>query len=209
MLEMQLRVNDATVELSKVAESTASEDAREIVVRASKLSLEQRQIVMECDRALALLREEGSSVVFPEVATQLREDMQQVARRLAATQLDALTQSIEADIVSVLEELVESLQMARKDAKQPEPATTPPPGQNSNPSQQQPLVNALAELKMLRSLQLRVNQRTDKVAESLANPQDAVGQATQEDLAATLRRLSEREAKIYAITRDIVVGRNK
>ena len=209
MLESQLRINQATNDLAKTI-GDAEVIPRAAVVRSSKLSLDQRQNVTEADKALTLLREEGSSVVFPEVASQLRDDMQQVARRLDATRIDGVTLDIEADIVASLEEIVAALQTAQQEAKKRKESPPSPP---SNSMQQgtgeEPLVNALAELKMLRSLQLRVNRRTTTYAEELDAQDDLIGQATDADLVEALHRLSQRQADLHEITRNIVVGKNR
>ena len=61
--------------------------------------------------------------------------------------------------------------------------------------QDQPLVDAIAELKMIRALQMRVNTRTQRYARLLDDPEHPVGQATNDDLLQSLVRLAEREAQ--------------
>ena len=68
----------------------------------------------------------------------------------------------------------------------------------------QPLVDALAELKMIRALQMRVNRRTRQYGELVQGQQ-----AEQPEVVEALRRLAERETRIHRVTRDIVVGRNQ
>jgi hypothetical protein len=70
----------------------------------------------------------------------------------------------------------------------------------------QPLVDQIAELKMIRALQMRVNTRTQRYSKLLA---DGVEQASEPDLVEALKRLGEREEKVHEITRDIVVGKNR
>ena len=67
----------------------------------------------------------------------------------------------------------------------------------------------LAELKMIRSLQLRVNRRTKRFARMLSDPDKPLAQAEDGDLQTALQKLADREAKIQRITRDIVLGKNK
>ena len=62
---------------------------------------------------------------------------------------------------------------------------------------------------MLKSLQLRVNNRTERYRKQLENPDDEIGTATKEDLIKGLEDLREREDRIFRATRDIVTGRNK
>ena len=82
------------------------------------------------------------------------------------------------------------------------------PGQ-PEPGGDPPLVDILAELKMIRSLQLRVNSRTKRYARLLDDPEDPVGQAMEEDLRQAIGKLSELELRIQRITRDIAMGKNK
>ena len=202
MLKMQLKVYEKTRVLSQIPKDRRD---RQVDVRAGKLSFEERQIAVEADRALTLLLEEGSSIAFPEAVDQMREDMDQVVERLAETKIDRLTQGIEEDIIQSLEEMIEALQKAQQDMEESENGPPGPPGNPSDP----PLVDEIAELKMIRAMQLRVNKRTQRYARLLDDEEDPVGQATDNDLRSALDRLGNREEKIQRITRDIVLGKNK
>ncbi|MCX7826458.1 MAG: sigma-70 family RNA polymerase sigma factor, partial [Verrucomicrobiae bacterium] len=57
------------------------------------------------EKALELLKEEGSSIAFPATIEQVHDDMEQVANRLADAKADEITVGIEEDIVAALEEL--------------------------------------------------------------------------------------------------------
>ena len=92
MLEMQTAVYDGTVRLDQVPEAQRTHDHE---IESARLSREESQIVHEVEKALSLLREEGSSVAFPEAVEQMRDDMRQVAERSAAIKVEKLTQGIE------------------------------------------------------------------------------------------------------------------
>lgn len=203
MLEIQMRIYEETVRLGKIPE-----DERELKapIPAGKLAVDQRKLVVEADKALNLLLEEGSSVAFPETVTQMRDDMQQVADRLDVAKVERITQDIEQDIIAALQELIEALQKAQRDHEQNK--QQPQQAQPGQP-QDMPLVDAIAELKMIRALQMRVNTRTQRYARLLDNMDDPVGQATDRDLREALSKLAERQQTIYRLTRDIVVGKNK
>lgn len=203
MLEAQLKIYEETQRLSRIPDDKRDS---QLVIQAGKLSLEQRRLVGEADKALLLLREEGSSVAFPETVEQLRADMDQVAERLAQVQVERITLGLEEDIIAALEEMIEALQKAIQEAEQRQQQPNPP--QSADP-EDQPLVNAIAELKMIRALQMRVNTRTERYARLLDDPEHPVGQATSDDLVQSLLRLAEREARIRQITRDIVLGKNQ
>lgn len=202
MLEMQLKVYQSTKTLDEIPSQRRN---RQVDIRAGKLSLDERRIVIEADKALALLREEGSSVAFPETVGQMREDMQQVVDRLARSKFAAITQGIEEDIIAALEEAIQALQQAQEEQSERQNQQSPPPGQSEDP----PLVDALAELRLVKALQVRVNKRTNRYARLLTDMDDPAGQALNDELIEALENLSDREERIYRITRDIVEGRNK
>ena len=99
MLEMQRDVYDGTVALDKVprAERTHNHE-----IESSRLSGKEMQIVVEVDKALLVLREDGTTVAFAEAADQMRADMQQVVDRLSQTKVGQVTQGIEQDIISYI-----------------------------------------------------------------------------------------------------------
>lgn len=203
MLEIQVRIYDDTAQLDK---TDAAERELKIPIPAGKLAVDERKLVIEADKALNLLLEEGSSVAFPETVTQMRDDMQQVADRLDAAKVDKITQGVEQDIIAALQEMIEALQQAQKDMeKQKQDQQQTQPGE----PQDMPLVDAIAELKMIRALQMRVNTRTQRYAQLLDNQEDPVGQATDQDLREALAKLAERQETIYRLTRDIVLGKNR
>ncbi len=203
MLEMQIKVYEDTQQLDALE---GDERRGQLIVRSGKLSLEERRILGEADKALLLLRDEGSSVAFPEAVEQMREDMEQVVNRLAEADVDLLTLALEEDIIAALEEIVAALQQAQQDAEQRRQQSPPP--QSMSP-EDMPLVDAIAELKMIRALQVRVNKRTQTYANLLADPEHQVGQATDQDVLESLTQLAEREERIRQITRDIILEKNK
>ncbi|HTQ39956.1 MAG TPA: hypothetical protein VMJ32_13085 [Pirellulales bacterium] len=200
MLEMQIEVYEGTIALDRTAEEDRDRDTE---MEAGKLGRKEADITGEADKALALLHEEGSSVAFPETVEQMREDMDQVKTRLDRANIGQITQGIEQDIVKSLEEMVAALQKAQKDQQQRQGGAG---GGGGGGQQDQPLVDAIAELKMIRALQMRVNTRTERYSKLL---QDGAEQAEAPDLLEAVKRLSEREQRIYQTTRDIVVGKNK
>ncbi len=119
--------------------------------------------------------------------------------------MGTITQDLEQEIIDSLEEMIAAFQQAQQDLEKPPPPQPGEPGENG----EQPLVDALAELKMIRSLQMRVNLRTQRYAKLLDNVDDPIGQAATEDLRRALGELGERQARIQRITRDIVLGKNK
>jgi hypothetical protein len=198
MLDAQMKIYEGTVRLDKVAEADRDHDDE---IEAARLSREESLLVREADRALVLLKEEGSSMAFPETVSLMRDDMQQVTTRLSEIKVGALTQQLEQDIIEALEETIAALDKAIKDLekKKTPPGQSPPPGQPSDP----PLVDKLAELKMIRALQMRINRRTLRYDEIIEGDQ-----AETPELLEALQKLSERQQRVYQATSDLSRGRN-
>lgn len=196
MLEMQEEVYEGTVRLDKVpsAERTHSHE-----IESSRLSGKESQIVVEIDKALLLLRDDGSAVAFLEASQQMRDDMQEIVERLAQTKVGQMTQSLEEDVIAALKEMIEAFKKAQKD-KEKKKAGQQSPGQQQDP----PLVDVLAELKMIRALQMRVNTRTARYSKMIEGEQ-----VDSAELVAALKELAQREQRIHQVTRDLQMGKNQ
>jgi hypothetical protein len=200
MLLMEIQLHLDTVTLSKTAKNAWTPKH---FGKARDLSVQQESIGDEAYRALALLKEEGSSVAFPKGVEQVRDDMLNIAHRLGKNDVGELTQSIEKDVIESLEELVSALQSEIENRKKPEnQRRRQQRGQQGDQDHQ--LVEQLAELKMLRSLQLRVNRRTKTIGRLIKGEQ-----ATTDDLAAELQSLARKQAEIQEATYILASGRNQ
>jgi hypothetical protein len=191
MLQIQIEVYEGTVRLDQVPEADRTHNHE---IESSRLSGRELQIVGEADKAILLLREDGTAVAFPEAVEQMRADMQQVVERLAQTKVGQITQSIEQDIIAALKEAIEALKKAQKDQDKKKKK----PSQQNGEPQDPPLVDVLAELKMIRALQLRVNNRTERYSKLIEGEQ-----ADKPDLLDALGKLSERQERIHRVTRDL------
>jgi len=198
MLKMQIEVLDGTRALAEIPEDQRD---RTVEIQAGRLGRSESLIDVEADKALVLLREEGSAVALPEAVEQMREDIQQVVVRLAEVKIDDLTLAIEEDIVTALEEIIGALQQAQQDLEQQQQQSQPPPqGAPPEPA----LIDQLAELRMIRALQMRVNRRTQRYTELIDGEQ-----AENEEYLQALDQLADRQQRIFRATRDIVSGRNR
>ncbi len=200
MLAMQKLVYQGTRDLDRIDASAWAERHSQ---QATQLSRDENEIATDAQKALTLLKEEGSSVAFPEAVQQLREDMLTVARRLEDDHVGEITQAIERDIIEALAEAIEALKKELEKLKQKKKNPPPKNGQPSDP----PLVDILAELKMLRSLQLRVNRMTKQFGRMIDSPNGE--QALKADVLEQLQRLSIRQSRIQQATYDLATGRNK
>lgn len=197
MLQMQRAVHEGTQRLDKVPQTERNHNHE---IEAGRLSSRESEIVLEADKAMMVLRDDGTAVAFPEALAQARQDMQQVVDRLARAKVDQITQGLEQDIITALEEMLQAFQQARKkleDKRQRPPSSQ---GQSQTPS----LVDTLAELRMIRTLQVRVRDRTNRYSKLIEGDQ-----AQNADLVESLRQLGERQRQIHRITRDLDMGKNR
>jgi len=204
MLAMQIEVHSGTEQVSKAIEQLADKKpARENQIESARLSDKEKDIVGEASNAIELLQAEGSAVAFPEVFQQVREDMKHVQRRLDITDVGQVTQAIEKDIIDTLKEMIDALKKARKDLddkKNPPPPSDP----KANQPQDQKLLEQIAELKMIRSMQLRVNARTRVYGKMYQGEQAGEPHVRREIIG-----LAERQERIFEVTNRIAKGDNK
>jgi hypothetical protein len=199
MLAMQIIVNDGTLKLDKTSE--ADRGSRHST-RSLQLARQEEEIAIEATKAITLLREEGSAIAFPEAVEQMRDDMRIVVTRLERTDVGELTQAIEEEIKQALEEMIDALQKEMEKSK--DKKKDPPPDPKDAQPQDPPLVDQLAELKMLRTLQLRINNRTRRLGRLVEGEQ-----AQDLDILGQLQNLADRQARIQKATYDMATGRNK
>jgi hypothetical protein len=128
--------------------------------------------------------------------------MKNVQSLLETTKVGALTQSIEQDIIERLEEMIKALQKAKQELGQSKPGQSTPP-----PPQDQKLLDDIAQLKMIRSMQVSVNKRT-KMYHKQFDPKEPE-QTTNKDLKSDILKLSDRQEKLFDVTMKIAKGDNK
>lgn len=179
--------------------------ARERELEAARLGREQAAVGAEATKAVALLRDDGSAVAIPQALEGIRDDAAQAAARLARAAVDGTTRGLCQDLVSGLEELLAAVEKAAAADRKGKQAGGMQGG-GAGQRQEQPLVDKLAELKMIRSLQVKVNTRTKKYAQLLA---DGAERAEEPELVEALGRLAERQRSIERAAQDIVSGRTE
>ena len=200
-LRAMLRAEKAILAAAEriAAEPTADRE-RERELEAARLGREQTAIGADAVKALTLVRDDGSAVAIPEALEQVRDDATQAAARLGRGDVGGTTRGIIQDIVASLEEMVAALEKAQRDQQQQQKGSAG--GRPAEPGEQ-PLVDKLSELKMIRSLQMRVNTRTRRFSQVLG---EGAEQAEEPELLDAVRRLSDRQRKIERAAHDIVSG---
>jgi hypothetical protein len=150
------------------------------------------------------VRDDGSAVAIPEALEQIREDSLQAANRLKQGNTQGLTKGIVEDLVLSLEELLAALERAERE-QQERQQQSQAGGRPAEPGEQ-PLVDKLAELKMIRTLQLRVNRRTSRFSQLLTDDAEKAGEP---ELVEALGRLADRQERVERAAHDIVTGRTE
>jgi hypothetical protein len=173
-------------------------------LEAARLSREQAGIGNEASKALVLIRDDGSAVAIPEALEQMRDDSAQATARLARGDVGGTTRGILQDMIANLEEMLGALEKAQRE-QQARQQLGQSGGRPADPGEQ-PLVDKLSELKMIRALQMRVNTRTKRFSQLLV---EGVERAEEPELVEALARLAERQQKIERAARDIVTGRTE
>ena len=160
------------------------------------------EIIHEADKAINLLQNEGSAVAFPAVFEEVRKDMLRVKERLHDANVGEDTQQIEQDIIEALTHMRDALKKAQQELGK----TPPPPGPpGSDQPQLQKLLDEIAELKMIRQLQVQVNDRTKRYG----NKTPGAEQSDDPQLKKELRDLGERQEKIEVMVNSLVTKKNQ
>ncbi|MFL5243352.1 MAG: hypothetical protein ACJ8FY_14700 [Gemmataceae bacterium] len=194
LLALQISVRDDTVVLDRAIQEHADKTpARTDDHKALQLADQQTELVQLAQKALQLVQEAGSAVAMAEALTQVRDDMKNVEQRLRQVDAGNLTISIENDIIATLREMIDALKEARRKNGEGKPDDKKP-----TPPQDPKLVDRLAELKMIRSMQVRVNARTKVYAHEFDGEQVLdIGQIPRAQDQAKIERL-QREFKDLA-----------
>jgi hypothetical protein len=203
MLAMQINVQDGTIRVAKeIAKTEDKKATRDHQQDSLKLSDKEKDIVVEANKAIEMLEAEGSAVAFPEVFQQVREDMKNVQRRLGIVDVGTVTQGVEQDIVDTLKEMIEALKKAKQELDNKKSQSKSQQQQQQQVDQK--LLDEIAELKMIRSMQIRVNSRTHLYGREYEGEQADAPRIQQE-----LRQLSDRQDRIYEVTNRIAKGDNR
>ncbi len=218
MLAMQFDVLNGTDQVSRVSKSEWQENHRGEMQR---LTAREQEIAREAEKALTILKAEGTSFAFPLAVEGIRDDVLTISDLLARLQdgdqdpmdpfapegqevrmqrdkMFELTIGLEKDVIAALKELIEALQKEMEKDKKDKDGK--PCDCNGDPV----LVDKLAELKMLRTLQMRVNRQTKRLGLQVDGEQ-----ATQPFVVAKLKQLAKLQAKIQKTAYDLATTRNQ
>ncbi|RIK68342.1 MAG: hypothetical protein DCC65_03905 [Planctomycetota bacterium] len=192
MLARQLEVNKGTDRLDELG---AANWRRADQLELADIAQKQTWVGEEAEKALYILKEEGTTVVFPQVVEHVRDDAAEAARLLTAANTGGTTRGIQAAIVDTLRELIEAIEKKQAENEAGEG------NQNSGEQDQnknQPLLPPSAELKLLRSCQLRVNEATQRLDSDVGS----AGQETDEVRERRIK-LARRQQQVHDMARSM------
>jgi hypothetical protein len=187
MLAAETQIHEGTVSLA----ATPQKDwLDQYYGRCRVLAQQQTELTVECAQTVNLLREDGTSVSILLAVEDIEADMDSVSGWLQESRVGELTQSVQADIIQSLKQLIETTQKEMQEMKDQQQQQQ----QQQQSEKKEGLVELMAEIRMLRNLQLQVNRRTKQVNGLLQTaPADDVASIRKQvhDLSVRQRRLTE------------------
>lgn len=198
MLKRQQHINTETIRINKI--DAASRSQQNFASQADTLRKEQDDNALEAQKALHLLKEEGSSVAFPEAVQQMHQNMLLVVSRLSRQETGPTTQVVEKLIVDTLDEMIAALRQELQKQQEQKQGQQGGQGQPQDPT----LVNQIAELKLIRSLQNQINVLTRQLGAEVASETDRTSDQLQ-----LIQDLRARQERLQDATYDLSVGRNQ
>lgn len=189
MIEMQKIVEEGTQRLHRIPPEKRGRAEEQ---KALGLAQREAELGTEVGQALLLLREDGTSVAMLESLRTVDEDVRSIESRLKKADVGPITLGFEADVLETLEEMLAAVDRQIRERASKGAGQGQQGGDGSTP-----LVDKLAEIKMIRGLESRVLQRTQRLLEAArSGPGD-------ESWAEALADLAERQAQIYRITKEL------
>jgi len=192
MLALQTQIYEGTLDLAATPRKEWTDNA---VSLCRDLSQQQAELSQDCSQTTGLLREDGTSVSILVAVEDIEFDMGSVAARLQNTKVSLLTQTMQTDVIEALKELIEATQREMEEMKSEERQQQ----QQSQSRKKPPLVELMAEIRVLRSLQLRVNRRTRQINELLRGSSSE----DDDDLLPQLGELAERQDRLRESAREL------
>lgn len=178
--------------------SASKRSERSQTIEASKLAQKQTSIAATARRALQLIEEDGKSLAFAEAMRQTYTDMETVDQRLKVTKTNRLTQQIEQGIIDSLEEMLLAVEETLEEMQEQNKGK--PGGQQQ--SGEAGLVAKIAELRLLRSSQVRLKRQTVQWQTAIGS-----GDATQKEANERFQKLANEQSRLakaasYAANQD-------
>ena len=164
--------------------------------RCRELAQQQTELARECAQTVLLIREDGTSSAILLAVEDIESDMNSVADWMQQSNVSELTVSVQRDILESLKQLIETMQ---REMQQMQDQQQQDQQQQNQQQQQSPLVDLIAEIRVLKNLQLQVNRRTKQVDGLLDGAEGAERVALQKQVS----ELAVRQQKLFESAKDL------
>jgi hypothetical protein len=194
MLAQQQDISRQTKSLYEIREERQWKRVERLHV--DELAARESHLADLAQRALDIIKEDGTTIVFPQVVGGLRDDLTATGDLLRALKTGQYTQDLQIEIERTLEDLIKALEKAMKQQQQqgkPQQGK-PQQGKPKNP----PLVPDSAELKLLKAAQMRVNRRTTSFDKN--RPQGPIEPAFEKEV----DNIAKRQGEVSKMTQDMI-----
>jgi hypothetical protein len=175
VLDRQQAVSASTRQTNekRAADSTF---ARGEQIKLSELSRSEGKLAEDVETVRAILTEEGKSVVFTEVLGDVRGDMQDVQKLLDAQDPGTMAQAVQKEIERTLQDMIDAVRKELAERRKKAGGG----GGGGGGGGKQPLVPAIAELKMIRTMEMAINRRTTELNKQVVDNKLPADQAKAE-----------------------------
>lgn len=187
MLAQQLDANKRTDRLADVGPANWK---RSDQLELGELSEKQRWVGTEAGKALEVLVEDGTTVVFPQVIEQVRDDALDLAGRIASAEVGHNVRATQLDLAETIRQLLDAVKKMQQENQDG--------GGGGGGGPNSPLLPGSAELKLLKACQLRVNRATDGVSIDRLMPD-----VTIQDITKRLSKLDTRQKHVAGMAKDM------
>ena len=200
MLQKQISISKETIALH-LRVKQVKKPARADVSKSAQLGQGERELEAEADKILEILREEGTTIVIPDIVKDLMGDFSTLDLRLTKLESGPYTQQIQRDVEETLRQLIKVIQEERE-RRQGGGQGGGQDGQEEAPDEN--LLPTSAELKMLREMQVRVNRRTKLFQKIVDHNKDKA-----ETRAEERSRIAKKQQSVGNLTRSMADKLNR
>ncbi len=201
ILNTQKTISAGTKKVDSGHESEKPFDRAE-EIELTRLASAEGKLAKQIDIIRKKLLAEGTTVVFPAVLKEVGDDIRSVDENLSNKNPGKLTQQIQNDIETTLQEMIDAIrkEMSERRKKGDNKGTDPDgdDGDDGGDGKKPPLVSNLAELEMLYRLQEQIQRRTLILADSKPGKD-----GTKEQIGEMHKKLAGRQSKVKSMTEEL------
>ena len=195
-LEKQKAMSASTVSTYAKRTGDKEYDRREIG-ELTALSDGEGKLQGDIGKVKKMLDDEKATVVFPVVLKDVMDKLGNVQKKLADKDAGQLTQAIQTQIEQTLEELVNSIRKQLAEHRDRAKGGGGPSGGGGGKGKQ-PLVPPIAELKMLRTMELQIAGIT-----KLLDKQVVSGELPKEKAAVEFKTVTDRQKEVQRLAEEM------